>query len=71
MVMSDHVCGNMVTRVFNYLAQLWTIWKESVQEKGTSSTYFSVQSVKITYILFEYHRLIDISIDFYCLILLW
>ena len=35
MVMSDHVCGNMVTRVFNYLAQLWTIWKESVQEKGT------------------------------------
>ena len=35
MVMSDHVCGNMVTRVFNYFAQLWTIWKESVQEKGT------------------------------------
>ena len=37
---------------FNYLAQLWTIWKESIIWKGQESTTVSVQSVKITFILF-------------------
>ena len=32
------------------------------QEKGTQPTWFSVQSVNITFILFKRHRCIDISI---------
>ena len=35
--------------------------------KGTQSTYFSVQSVKITFILFKYQRCIDNSSHFYLL----
>ena len=46
---------------FNYLAQLWTIWNESIIGKGKESTKVSVQSVKITFILFKFHRSIDNS----------
>ena len=41
------------------------VWKESIQEKGTQSTQFSVQSVTITFMLFKSHRSIDIPIDFF------
>ena len=39
--------GNSRIRSFlNLLAQLWIIWWESMQEKETKSTEFSVRSVK-------------------------
>ena len=52
------------------MAQLWTIRKESLQEKGTQSTNFIVQGVKATFILFKCHRSIDSSNGFYPFILL-
>ena len=42
-----------------------------MQEKGTQSTKFNVQSVKITSKVFKCHRSIDNSNDFYLYILLW
>ena len=53
---------------------MWAIWKESIQEKGIASIHFSNDFknndpwqiyVKITFMLFEYHRSIDKSIDFF------
>ena len=46
-------------------------WHDSfLQEKRAQSTQFSVQSVKITFILFKFHRPIDYSNYFYLFILL-
>ena len=42
---------------------------ERIQEKGTQSTQFSIQSVKITFILYKCHRFIDNASDFYLFIL--
>ena len=39
-------------------------WEESIQEKETQSTQFSVQSVKAIFILFKCHRF-NHSNDFY------
>ena len=45
--------------------------EKSIHGKGKESIYFSVQSVKITFILFKFHRSIDNSYDFYLFILSW
>ena len=57
--------------LLNSLAWLWTIWKESIQEKGTQSTQFGVQGVKIIFILFKCHRSSVNTINFYHFILSW
>ena len=63
----DHTFQKFESKIFlNYLASLWLIWKETVQEIQIPSTKFSVQwlqkewslanSCKITFILIQWHR---------------
>ena len=52
-------------------SRFWTIWKETIQEKGTQSTKCYDQSVMATFILFKCHRSTDNSIDFSLVILSW
>ena len=57
----------------NFFKNSWLDCEQYVKnqyKKGTPSQLFSVQSVKITFIFFKWHRSIDNSIDFYLFILL-
>ena len=40
------------------------MWKESIQENGMQLKWFSVQSVKITFVLFKCHKFIGNSMIF-------
>ena len=41
-------------------------WKKSIQEKGTQSTLFTVQSVEIIFILFKSPLIVPMTVIFSC-----